>query len=128
MAEKARFEQPRSALMLTAFQMLGGGGVLCLLSLAVEQPWTLDLTAVPAQAWAAWAYLVVFGSCVGYASFSYLLSIDPPQQVGTYSYVNPIVAVLAGHWILGEEISSVVLLSTALIVASVAGLLSLKRG
>ena len=128
MAEKKRFAQPTHPLMLTAFQMLGGGSVLGLVSLGVEHPWTLDFSAVPLQAWAAWAYLVVFGSCVGYASFSYLLGLDPPQRVGTYAYVNPIVAVLAGHWILGEAISPVILVSGALIVASVAGLLSMKRG
>ncbi len=127
MAEKKRFAQPSHPLMLTAWQMLGGGSALCLVSLGVEHPWTLDLGAVPWEAWGAWAYLVLFGSCVGYASFSFLLGLDTPQRVGTYAYVNPIVAVLAGHWILGEQITPLVLLSSALIVASVAGLLSLKR-
>ncbi len=127
MAEKKRFAQPKDALMLTAFQMFGGGAVLLLVSLGVEHPWTLDLAALPWQAWSAWGYLVIFGSCVGYASFSFLLGLDTPQRVGTYAYVNPIVAVLAGHWILGEQITSVVLLSSVLIVASVAGLLMMKR-
>ena len=127
MAEKKRFPQPSDALMLTALQMLGGGSVLLLVSLGAEHPWTLDLEGLPWQAWSAWAYLVVFGSCVGYASFSFLLGLDPPQRVGTYAYVNPVVAVLAGHWILGERITPAVLLSSALIVASVAGLLTLRR-
>lgn len=127
MAEKKRFAQPDNALMLTAFQMLGGGLVLILVSLAREHPWTLNFGMIPAVAWGAWAYLVVFGSCVGYASFSYLLSMDSPQRVGTYAYVNPVVAVLAGHFILGEQITGAVLFSSVLIVASVAGLLTLKR-
>lgn len=127
MAERDRFSKPSDPLMLTAWQMFGGGGVLLVVAFALEQPWSLDLASVGWQAWAAWLYLVLFGSCVGYGAFSYLLSVDPPQKVGTYAYVNPVVAVLAGHWILGEAITPVVLLSGVLIVASVAGLLTMKR-
>jgi drug/metabolite transporter (DMT)-like permease len=126
MVEKGRFAQPTDPLMLTAFQMLGGGAALLLLSLPTERPSLAALRALPQQAWLAWAYLVVFGSCVGYGAFSYLLSVDPPARVGTYSYVNPVVAVSAGHLVLGEVVSPVILASSALILASVAGLLMLK--
>lgn len=127
MAEKKRFSQPTDALMLTAFQMLGGGGALFIVTALVEKPWTAGLAALPASAWGAWAYLVVFGSCVGYGAFSWLLSVDTPQRVGTYAYVNPVVAVLMGHFILGEAISEPILISSALILLSVAGLLRMKR-
>lgn len=127
MAEKGRFAQPQHPLMLTAFQMFGGGGALLLFSAGVEQPTLAQLGALPGAAWGAWAYLVVFGSALGYGAFSYLLSIDPPQQVGTYAYVNPLVAVLAGHWMLGELISAPIVVSSLLILASVAGILRLKR-
>jgi drug/metabolite transporter (DMT)-like permease len=126
MAEKGRFAQPSDPLMLTAFQMLGGGLVLLLVSaLSERQSWGA-LPQLPWQAWSAWLYLVVFGSCVGYGAFSYLLGVDSPQRVGTYAYVNPVVAVIAGNLVLGERIGAAILVSSALILASVAGVLLLK--
>jgi drug/metabolite transporter (DMT)-like permease len=127
MAEKRRFQQPKDPMMLTALQMLAGGIFLALVSAGLEKPWTLNLTAIPLAGWMAWIYLVIFGSCVGYASFSYLLDVDPPQRVGTYAYVNPLVAVMAGYLLLDEQISTAVLLSSVLIVVSVAGILSQKK-
>jgi drug/metabolite transporter (DMT)-like permease len=127
MAEKKRVPQPQNVIMSTAFQMLGGGLFLLLVSAPWERPWALDFAAVPGSAWVAWVYLLAFGSCVGYGSFSWLMTVDPPELVGTYAYVNPIVAVLAGHWILGEALSVGILVSGALVLASVAGLLRLER-
>jgi drug/metabolite transporter (DMT)-like permease len=126
MVEKDRFAQPKDPLVLTAFQMLGGGAVLLLLSLPSEAPSLAQLQALPSAAWGALAYLIIFGSCVGYGAFSYLLQVDPPARVGTYSYVNPVVAVITGHFVLGEVISPLILGSSLLILASVAGILMLK--
>lgn len=128
MAEKGRFAQPQHPLMLTAFQMLGGGLALLAFAAWTERPGLAQLQALPSAAWGAWAYLVLFGSALGYGAFSYLLSVDPIHRVGTYAYVNPLVAVLAGHWMLGEAISPPILISGLLILASVAGLLGMKRG
>jgi drug/metabolite transporter (DMT)-like permease len=127
LAEKRRIPQPGDIWMSTSLQMLGGGSLLLLVSACVEHPWTLDLAAVPALAWGAWAYLVLFGSCVGYGAFSWLLTVDTPSMVGTYAFVNPVVAILAGHWLLGEAWGPVVLLSGVLVICSVAGLLRMER-
>jgi drug/metabolite transporter (DMT)-like permease len=127
MAERPRFAAPAQPLLGTGFQMLGGGAALALASAALERPWALDLGAVPAASWWAWAYLVLFGSLVGYGAFSWLLRQDPPHLVGTYSYVNPLVAVLAGHFILGEAVSAPMAWASLLIVGSVALLLWLRR-
>lgn len=127
MAERPRFGAPSEPLLGTAFQMLGGGTFLVVVSSLFEHPWTLDLATVPAQSWAAWGYLVVFGSLVGFGAFSWLLRQDPPHLVGTYSYVNPLVAVLAGHWVLGEALGAPLAWSSGFIVSSVALLLWMRR-
>jgi drug/metabolite transporter (DMT)-like permease len=127
MAERRRIPEPSDIRISTALQMLGGGSVLLLVSCLGEKPWTLDLALVPASAWEALAYLVVFGSCLGYGAFSWLLSVDSPSMVGTYAFVNPVVALVAGHWLLGEGLGPVVLVSAALVGLSVAGLLRLER-
>jgi len=57
---------------------------------------------VPTKAWIAEAYLIVFGSIIGFSAYVWLLSVRPATQVSTYAYVNPVVAVLLGVW-LGNE-------------------------
>ena len=71
------------------------------------------------SAW-AWAYLVVIGSLVAYTSYTWLLRNAPIQQVSTYAYVNPVVAVILGAIILGESVGGMTIAGTAVIVASVA--------
>jgi drug/metabolite transporter (DMT)-like permease len=127
MVEKKNVPFPADPILSTALQMLGGGLTLLLVSGPLEHAWSLDFGAVPAKIWLAWAYLVFFGSLIGYGSFSWLLTIDPPELVGTYAYVTPIVAVLAGHFVLGEKIGASILVSGALVIVSVAGLLRLER-
>jgi drug/metabolite transporter (DMT)-like permease len=66
------------------------------------------------------AYLVVFGSWIGYSAYIYLLEHVPTPKVATYAYVNPIVAVFLGWIILREHVDIFMLLGTAIIIASVA--------
>ena len=71
-------------------------------------------------AWGALAYLGTFGSLVGFTAFAYCLNELPASTVGTYAYVNPVVAVALGAAILDEPLSPGLLLGGLLIVASVA--------
>lgn len=57
------------------------------------------------QAWGAIAYLVVFGSLVGFTAYIYLLDNVPVSKVATYAYVNPLVAVVLGAWLLHERLA-----------------------
>jgi hypothetical protein len=68
----------------------------------------------------ALAYLIVFGSIVAYTAYTWLLDHVPPRVAGTYAFVNPVVAVLLGAWLLGEPIGPRELLATAMIAAGVA--------
>lgn len=82
-----------------------------------------DLARVAAatpRAWGGLAYLVVFGSLVGFTAFAYCLNELPATTVGTYAYVNPVVAVFLGWLILGESLTPGLLAGGALIVLSVA--------
>jgi len=69
---------------------------------------------------AAVAYLVVCGSWIGYTAYIWLLRHCEPAKVATYAYVNPIVAVLLGAGFAGEKLSMRVLIAAALIIGSVA--------
>ena len=103
----------------SALQMLGGGGALLVVAVLHRDFAHFDLAAVHARSWAAFAYLVVVGSLVGFSTFVWLMKNCPPAQVATYGYVNPIVAVLLGWLILGEPVTARTLVASAVIVASV---------
>ena len=108
---------PSNLLLGTGMQMLAGGALLTLVGFASGE--RLDVTAISGRSWLALAYLIAFGSIVAYSCYVWLLTVAPTELVGTYAYVNPVVAVLLGALFLGESITIWVLLAGAAIVASV---------
>src|SRR5690606_23138184 len=87
--------------MQSASQMLAGGAILCIISLARGETWP---TSLPVTTLAAWLYLVVFGSIVAYSSYVYLLQHTRPAVATSYAYVNPLIAVFLGVVIADERI------------------------
>ena len=69
----------------------------------------------PVNPWVALAYLVLIGSLAGYTAYSYALAHAPLSLVGTYAYVNPVVAVLLGWAILAESVTAGVVRGGALV-------------
>ncbi|MGE0405398.1 MAG: EamA family transporter [Candidatus Korobacteraceae bacterium] len=69
---------------------------------------------------AAIAYLITFGSLVGFSAYIWLLQHVPTSKVATYAYVNPVVAVFLGWLILNERVDGYVLAGTAIVAGSVA--------
>ena len=74
---------------------------------------------VSLAAWISLLYLVVAGSIVGFTAYVWLLHHQSPTKVGTYAYVNPIVAVVLGYFFAGEAIGLRTLLGTAFVIVSV---------
>ena len=99
-----------------AVQMVVGGGILTLLGLGLgEAPaWRLEGAGL-----AAMAYLIVFGSLVGYTAYGYALEHASATVVGTYAYVNPVVAVLLGWLVLHEPVTGRMLAAMTLILGAV---------
>lgn len=121
MSESGRFPQVEDGMMAAGVQMLCGGGVLLFLSAGAEHPFTFGYASLSWQSWAAWAYLVFLGACLGYVSFNWLIRNEAPQLVGTYAFVNPVLAVVLGWAFLGEPIGWNTFTAAVLIVGSVAG-------
>ena len=69
---------------------------------------------------AAWIYLVIFGSIVGYTAYVWLLANAPLGTVSTYAYVNPVVAIALGVLFRGEQLTWALLVGALIVVASVA--------
>ncbi len=115
-----RAELPTSPLMSTAVEMLVGGAALMLLAIVTGEPGQLAEHAVSLKSLIALGYLIVFGSIVAYTCYTWLLKHAPPALVSTYAYVNPLVAVLLGWKFAGEVVTIWTLISSAVIVCSVA--------
>ena len=77
------------------------------------------IQAVSRGAWFALAYLIVAGSIVGFTAYVWLIHHESPTKVGTYAYVNPVVAVIVGYFLGGETVGPRTLLGTLLVLVSV---------
>ncbi|MBZ5573351.1 MAG: EamA family transporter [Acidobacteriia bacterium] len=114
-----RLTLPASKPMSAATQMLAGG-VQLLAVAGVKGEFTgFHVQAVSWEAWFALLYLIVAGSIVGFTAYIWLLHYESPTKVGTYAYVNPVVAVLVGHFAGGESIGLRTVFGTILVLVSV---------
>jgi drug/metabolite transporter (DMT)-like permease len=98
-------------------EMLAAAGLCHLIALA-----TGGYTHGPLTARSAWAlgYLVVFGSVVGYTAFIYIAKVWSPAKMGTYAYLNPVVAVILGGLFLHEPFNARMALGMLIVLGGVA--------
>lgn len=122
-APRAGFSAAQSAGM----QLLTAGVVLLVLSFAVGEPAGLPPGGPSARSFAALAYLIVFGSIVGFGAYVWLLGRVSPQMVSTHGYVNPLVAVGLGATLNEEPLTAEMGIAAALILGSVALLLRARE-
>jgi len=118
---------PSSKVMSAAAQMLVGGLMLCVVAAAAGEARGFRIATVSRDAWFALAYLTVAGSIVGFTAYTWLIHHHSPTQVGTYAYVNPVVAVGVGHFLGGEVLDMRTALGTALVLVSVI-VIATRRG
>lgn len=110
---------PSSALMTTAVEMLVGGAALASIACGFGEFNNFAWSSVSPKSGVAWSYLTVIGPAA-FVAYAWLLRVAPIPLVATYSYVNPLVAILLGYF-LGNEILTVrILLAAGLIIGSVA--------
>lgn len=79
-----------------------------------------DLSAVSTASYVGWIYLIVFGSLIGFTSYIWLLDKVSPARLGTYAYVNPVVAVILGWAIAGETLSLRTGIAAVIVICAVA--------
>ena len=94
-----------------------GGAVLLALSAVFGE--LHPLPHIGGRSWLALAYLVVFGSLVGFTAFVWLLARMPATRVASHAYINPIVAVALGYFVAGEVVTGRMVIGAALVVLSV---------
>jgi drug/metabolite transporter (DMT)-like permease len=118
-----RWQEGIGAFAATGWQMTIAGALNLTLAFALREPARAHWTA---SGIGAIAYLIVFGSWVGYSAYIWLLQNVPMPKVATYAYVNPVVAVFLGWLVLHETVDAYILTGSVIIVAAVALVTSAK--
>jgi len=111
-------ELPKNFFISAGYQMLFGGLILLIASLAVGEDWVhpadwKDLTLISI------VLLIVFGSIVAFTAFNYLLKHISTEKVATSTYVNPVVALFLGSYFLDEKVTSQSIIATAILFLGV---------
>lgn len=117
---------PRSGALGTGLEMLGGGLALVLAGALLGEVGRTDVSTFSTESVLAIVYLVFFGSIVAFTAYTWLLANVPVTTVGTYAYVNPIVAVGLGAMFRAEAITPRTLIAAAIIIGAVVAMVSAR--
>jgi drug/metabolite transporter (DMT)-like permease len=115
-----RAKMPSSLLVSTSMQMLAGGVLLLIVGALRGDFAKFNPSTISAYSIGAFAYLIVFGSLIGFSAYVWLLQVTTPARVSTYAYVNPVVAIILGWAMGGEAMGPRTIVAACVIVVAVA--------
>jgi drug/metabolite transporter (DMT)-like permease len=110
---------PEPPLMTAAQQMITGGGILLVGGLAMGEAATFSWANVSTRSLAAFTYLTLIGSLIGFTAYAWLLKATTPARASTYAYINPVIAVFLGWALGGEALTGRMLVAAGIIVFGV---------
>jgi drug/metabolite transporter (DMT)-like permease len=110
---------PPSKVMSSGAQMLAGGIMLTLAAAAFGEFHNFHPSTISSGAWLSLIYLIIAGSIIGFTAYVWLIHHESPTKVGTYAYVNPVVAVVLGYFLGGEPLGLRTILGTLFVLISV---------
>jgi len=114
----SKADLPSNFFINTGYQMITGGSMLLIASLVFGETWTLPSQwSQPVQI--SMILLVLFGSIVAFTSFNYLLRVVSPEKVATSTYVNPVIAMLLGWYLLNEQITAQSIIAAVVLLTGV---------
>jgi hypothetical protein len=100
-------------------QMIIGGSLSLILSGLIGEFDTFHLQNISQKAMFSFAYLLIFGSIIGFLVFAWLSKVASPTLVSTYTYVNPLVAMILGATFAHEQLHPLMLFAGAIIITAV---------
>lgn len=117
---------PKNFFVSTGYQMISAGVLLLMISFGLQETW------VSPSVWSFNAQLsviglILFGGIVAFTSFNFLLKNVSPEKVATSAYVNPVVAMLLGWYVLDEHLSSQSIIASVVLLTGVYFITSRKR-
>ena len=115
-----RLPRPPSLILASGMQLICGGVALAVVGLALGEAGRVDAGVLAPRAVLAFVYMVVAASLIGFTAYMWLLRVSTPARVGTYAFVNPVVALFVGWAFAGEGLDARTLLASLVIVAGVA--------
>lgn len=110
---------PPSKVMSSGAQMFAGGVLLALTAAGLGEFQNFHPSAVSVRAWLSLLYLIIAGSIIAFTAYVWLIHHESPTKVGTYAYVNPVVAVLLGYFVGGEALGPRTIVGTSFVLISV---------
>jgi drug/metabolite transporter (DMT)-like permease len=115
-----RLPRPASLVLASGMQLMAGGTALAVVGLARGEAARLNAGMLAPRPLLAFGYMVIVSSLVGFTAYMWLLRVAPPDLVGTYAFVNPVVALAVGWAVAGEDLGVRTLCASLVIVAGVA--------
>jgi len=115
---------PADPFTSTAYQMLLGSALSLVIGIARGEASDFHVDEFSTSSIVGLSYLIVFGSWAAFTAYVWLLQHAPISKVATYAYVNPVIAIFLGWWLVGEEITGIMLVGATVILASVAYIVS----
>jgi drug/metabolite transporter (DMT)-like permease len=112
-------DMPGSPLLGAAIQSLSGGIALWIAGFLSGEVRSFHIAAISLRSWLALVYLIAFGSMMGFTAYVYILKKSTATRVGTYAFVNPVVALFLGWLLAGESITRRTVLAAAVILTAV---------
>lgn len=125
--QSRQIDLPNNVFMVTALESLGGGFVLMLLCIGMNEPARYDFNEITLRSIGATCYLAIFGSLLALTAYSWLLKNVSVARVSTYTFINPVIAVVLGWLILGENVSWQTTVAVLLIVLAVILIVTKKQ-
>jgi drug/metabolite transporter (DMT)-like permease len=119
-----RLSLPANPFVATAYEMACAGPVMLVMGMVDHESLVLHAST---RSWLAWLYLVTFGSLLAFTAYVWVLRAAPISLVATYAYVNPVVAVFLGWLVVGESITTAIVVGGAVVVGSVAIVIASER-
>ena len=110
---------PRSPLISSGVELIAGGLLALATGFALGEHQGFSLAHVSTTSWLSFAYLVTFGSLVGFTAYTYLIGAVSPQRLSTYAYVNPVVALILAVTVGGEHVSMATVRAAGVILCGV---------
>jgi len=110
---------PSSPMLAVAMQMVAGGAMLLLTGTLLGEGSRLDLARASNRSILSLVYLVTFGTLVGHTCYLWLIRVTTPAKASTNAFVNPVVAVVLGWALAGEELRPFTALAAAVAISGV---------
>ena len=110
---------PKSPILSSGMELIFGGTLVLIASFIIGEPSQFHLSQVTLTSFLGLLYLIVFGSVIAFSAYIWLLGHTSVTRISTHTYVNPVIAVFLGWLIANEQITTALIVATALIIISV---------